>query len=92
MEDITSLTFIIRPADQDNVRGRAVRRIFISSNAMKIAKLFTGDVVVLSVTSDICQPKVGAHLLSENLRVPKAVLRLETVGNRDDMAVIRVSQ
>jgi len=65
MADITSLTFTIRAADQDNVRGRAVRRIFISNNAMKIAKLFTGDVVVLSVTSDICQRKVGAHLLSE---------------------------
>lgn len=66
MADITSLTFIVRPADQDNVRGRAVRRIFISNNAMKIAKLFTGDVVILSVTSDICQRKVGAHLPSEN--------------------------
>jgi len=73
MADITSLTFAIRAADQEDVRGRAVRRIFISNNAMKIAKLFTGDVVVLSETSEICQRKVSLHPLSENERAKSCV-------------------
>ena len=65
MAVIDSLTFVIRAADQDNVRGRAVRRIFMSNPAMKLAKLFTGDVVILSAPSEISQEKVGLCLPSE---------------------------
>jgi hypothetical protein len=32
---------------------------------MKLAKLFAGDVVVLTAASEICQQRVGARLLSK---------------------------
>jgi len=60
MADISSQTFIITAADQDNVKGRAIRRIFLSSDAMKLAKLFAGDVVVLTAASET---QVGASAL-----------------------------
>ena len=91
MAVVSSLTFVIRAADQDNVRGRAVRRIFISNPAMKLAKLFTGDVVILSAASEISQEKVGLRLPSEN-GLPNPVLYLEAVRSRDCMAVIRASR
>ncbi|KAN0118673.1 AAA ATPase [Russula decolorans] len=53
MADISSVTFTIRVAYHANVRGRAVRRIFLSDHALKLAKLFAGDVVVLTAASDI---------------------------------------
>ena len=60
------LPFSISPADHLNVTGRAVRRIFLTNNALKLAKLSTGDVVVLSAASQISYQKVGLNLLSEN--------------------------
>jgi hypothetical protein len=65
MADFSSNTFTVRTADQVNVRGRAVRRIFLSNHAMKLAKLFAGDVVVLTATSEICQQRVSVRLLSK---------------------------
>jgi len=64
MADISSNTFTIRTTDRANVRGRAVRRIFLSDHAMKLAKLFAGDVVALTAASDICQEQVGVPLQS----------------------------
>ncbi|KAI9512111.1 AAA family ATPase [Russula earlei] len=46
--DIPSHAFIIRAANNDNVKGRAIQRIFVNSDAMKRAKLFAGDVVALT--------------------------------------------
>lgn len=56
-------TFTISRAT-DNVRGRAVRRVFLSDHALKLTKLFAGDVVVLTAASDICQGQVGMPLQS----------------------------
>jgi hypothetical protein len=93
MADIPSLTFSITAADQVNVRGRALSRIFLSNNALKLANLFTGDVVVLSAPSQICQQKVSLHLLSENEHAPEVVfLYLEAIRGRDRMAIIRLSR
>jgi hypothetical protein len=72
MTEIPSLTFSITAADQVNVRGRAIRRFFLSNNALKLANLFTGDVVVLSASSQICHQKVCLHLLSENEHAPQS--------------------
>ncbi len=63
MADISSVTFTIRATDHSNVRGRAVRRIFLSDHALKLAKLFAGDVVVLTPASDIHQGQVGASAI-----------------------------
>jgi hypothetical protein len=57
------LTFAITPADHLNVTGRAVRRFFLTNNALKHAKLSTGDVVVLSAASQISH---GVNMLSED--------------------------
>jgi AAA family ATPase len=65
MADFSSNTFTVRAADQINVRGRAVRRIFLSNHAMKLAKLFAGDVVGLTAISEICQQRLSVRLLSE---------------------------
>jgi hypothetical protein len=66
MSDISSVTFTIRATDHANVRGRAVRRVFLSDHALKLAKLFAGDVVVLTAASDIFQEQqVRALLLSK---------------------------
>jgi hypothetical protein len=65
MADVSSNTFTIRATDQVNVGGRAVRRIFLSNHVMKLAKLFAGDVVVLTAASEICQQPVGVRLLSK---------------------------
>ena len=51
----SSNTFTVRVTDQINVRGRVVRRISLSNDAIKLAKLFAGDVVALTATSEICQ-------------------------------------
>lgn len=65
MADFSSNTFTVRAADQINVRGRAVRRIFLSNHAMKLAKLFAGDVVGLTAISEMCQQRVSVRLLSK---------------------------
>jgi hypothetical protein len=59
MADISSITFTIRATDHANVRGRAIRRVFLSDHALKLAKLFAGDVVLLTAASDIYQEQVG---------------------------------
>jgi hypothetical protein len=64
MADISSLTFTLRATDA-NVRGRAVRRIFLSDHALKLAKLFAGDVVALTATSDIYKERVRVPLQSK---------------------------
>jgi hypothetical protein len=65
MADISSITFTIRTTDHVNVRGRAVRRVFLSDHALKLAKLFAGDVVVLTAASDIYEEQVGVTLQSK---------------------------
>jgi hypothetical protein len=65
MADFSSNTFTVRAADQINVRGRAVRRIFLSNHAMKLAKLFAGDVVGLTAISEMYQQRVSVRLLSK---------------------------
>jgi hypothetical protein len=93
MAEIPSLTFSITAADQINVRGRAIRRIFLSNNALKLANLFTGDVVVLSASSQICHQKVSLHLLSEIEHAPESFfLYLEAIRGRNRMAIIRLSR
>ena len=62
---MSSNTFTIRAADEVKVRGRAVRRIFLSNHALKLAKLFAGDVVVLTVASEISQQRDSVRLLSK---------------------------
>jgi len=57
-----TFTFTIRATDHANVRGRAVRRVFLSDHALKLAKLFAGDVVVLTAASDTYQEQVGVPL------------------------------
>ncbi|KAI9452786.1 AAA family ATPase [Lactarius psammicola] len=47
MADISSHTFVIRVPDQVIITARAVRRIFVNSDAIKMSKLYAGDVVVL---------------------------------------------
>jgi hypothetical protein len=91
MPHFDSLSFTITPADQVNVTGRAVRRIFLSNNALKLTKLSTGDAVVLVVASEISQQKVGVRLPSENEHAESRSY-LEAVCCRNNMAVIRVSQ
>jgi hypothetical protein len=63
MDDISSVTFTTRATD--HVRGRAVRRVFLSDHALKLAKLFAGDVVALTAASDIYQGRVGVPLQSK---------------------------
>lgn len=65
MADISSVTFTIRATDHANIRGRAVRRVFLSDHALKLAKLFAGDVVVLTTASDIYEEQVGVPLQSK---------------------------
>lgn len=72
MADISSITFTIRTSDHANVRGRAVRRVFLSDHALKLAKLFAGDVVVLTAASDIYQEQVSVPLQSR-MRCRKSV-------------------
>lgn len=59
MADISSITFTIRTIDHANVRGRAVRRVFLNDHTLKLAKLFAGDVVALTAASDIYEEQVG---------------------------------
>jgi hypothetical protein len=85
MADIPSHTFIIAAADQDNVKGRAIRRIFLSTDAMKLEKWFAGDLVVLTAA------QVGASALGMDI-LSKSVSCLETVRCRDVVAFIRFSR
>ena len=48
---MTSLSFLIRAADQVNVKGRAIRRVLVSNNVMKLSKSCAGDFVVLAPAS-----------------------------------------
>jgi len=48
MADISSHTFVIRVPNQVNITARAVRRIFVNSDAIKMSKLYAGDVVALA--------------------------------------------
>lgn len=92
MADISSVTFTIRLAYHANVRGRAVRRIFLSDHALKLAKLFAGDVVVLTAASDIYEEQVSA-LCNQKCGVQYLLyFHLETLRRGDGMAVIRISQ
>ncbi len=84
-------TFTIRVTDHANVRGRAVRRVFLSDHAMKLAKLFAGDVVVLTAASDMCQEQVC--LYNQKSSVENLLhFHLETVRRRHGMAVVRLGQ
>jgi len=65
MADISSITFTIRTTDHAKVKGRAVRRVFLSDHALKLAKLFAGDVVALTAASDIYQGEVGVSMQSK---------------------------
>ncbi|KAH9016927.1 P-loop containing nucleoside triphosphate hydrolase protein [Lactarius pseudohatsudake] len=47
MADISSHSFVIRVPNQVNITARAVRRIFVNSDAIKMSKLYAGDVVAL---------------------------------------------
>ncbi|KAI9443648.1 AAA family ATPase [Lactarius indigo] len=47
MADISSHSFVIRVPNQVNITARAVRRIFVNSDAIKMSKLYSGDVVAL---------------------------------------------
>lgn len=78
---MSSNTFTIRAADQVKVRGRAVRRIFLSNHAMKLAKLFAGDVVVLNVASEISQHRDSVRLLSK-MRCQKFIAFLSRDGSQ----------
>ncbi|KAH9978347.1 P-loop containing nucleoside triphosphate hydrolase protein [Russula compacta] len=78
-DDSSSRSFTVRPADQHNVKGRAVRRIFISDDAMKLAKWLAGDVVVLLLVapSQLRRPfAVGTLWPSSEL--PNDVVELAT--------------
>ncbi|KAI0286546.1 AAA family ATPase [Russula brevipes] len=55
MADRSPCTFTVRAADHDDARGRAIRRIFLGSDAMKSAKWFSGDVVALAAAPENCQ-------------------------------------
>ncbi|KAN0128871.1 P-loop containing nucleoside triphosphate hydrolase protein, partial [Lactarius tabidus] len=48
MADISSHTFVIRATDRVNFTARAVRRIFVNSDAIKMSKLYAGDVVAFA--------------------------------------------
>ena len=93
MADNSSITFTIIASNHANVRGRAVRRVFLSDHALKLAKLFAGDVVVLTAASDIHQEQVGVSLKSR-MRRREILLHfhLETHRRRHGMAVIRFGE
>jgi hypothetical protein len=65
MADISSVAFTIRATYHANARGRTVRRVFLSDHALKLAKVFAGDVVVVTAASDIYQEQVGVRLQSK---------------------------
>jgi hypothetical protein len=58
MADISSHTFVIRATDRVNFTARAVRRIFVNSDAIKMSKLYAGDVVAFAAaeSADSVQP------------------------------------
>ena len=105
MADISSHTFVIRGADQVNFTARAVRRIFVNSDAIKMSKLYAGDVVALAAaesansvqphSSETCVRKVCMrvrHLVSRiNAYVPNSYLESNLCGG-GNMAFIRVSK
>ncbi|KAI0299653.1 AAA-domain-containing protein [Multifurca ochricompacta] len=45
--DISSQTFVIKAANQEIVKGRAIRKIFVNSDTLKLAKSCAGDIAVL---------------------------------------------
>lgn len=105
MADISSHTFVIQGTDRVNFAARAVRRIFVNSDAIKMSKLYAGDVVVLTAAegADSLQPH------SSETRQRKVCMRVFPLGSRinahipnpylestfcggGNMAVIRFSQ
>jgi hypothetical protein len=104
MADISSHTFVIRGADQLDFTARAVRRIFVNSDAIKMSKLYAGDVVALAAaeaadlvqphSSETCHRKVCmrvCYLVSRiNAHIPDPYLESTLCGG-GNMAVIRIS-
>ncbi|KAH9954933.1 AAA family ATPase [Russula dissimulans] len=80
MADIPSHTFIIAAADQDNVKGRAIRRIFLSTDAMKLEKWFAGDLVVLTAA------QVGASALGMDILSKSRPFAVGTLWPSSDLA------
>jgi hypothetical protein len=87
MADLSSHSFVVRAADQNNVRGRAIRRVFVSNSVMKLANSSAGDLIVLAPGDS--QTKVCTRLLSANTFQNS---HLEVIRSRDDMAVTSVSR
>ncbi|KAI0247471.1 AAA family ATPase [Lactifluus subvellereus] len=59
MTDFSSFSFLIRAADQVNVKGRAIRRVFVSNNIIKLTKSCAGDLVVLAPAYTIRDSETG---------------------------------
>ena len=89
MVDISSHTFVIRGADTLDFTARAVRRIFVNSDAIKMSKLYAGDVVALAAaeaadsvqphSSETCQRKVCMrvrNLVSNKCAYPRPLSRV----------------
>ena len=78
MADISSHTFVIQRTDQINSTTRAVRRIFVNSDAIKMSKLYAGDVVALAAAegADSVQP------CSSETRERKVCMRARRLGSR----------
>jgi hypothetical protein len=61
MPDLSSLSFVIRPADESIIERRAIRRFVVSNNVLKLVNSCAGDLVILAPVS---QQEVGTPLLS----------------------------
>ncbi|KAH9015299.1 AAA family ATPase [Lactarius hengduanensis] len=77
MADISSHSFVIRVPNQVNITARAVRRIFVNSDAIKMSKLYAGDVVAL----------VPAHAPGRHYAVGEIWPSLELAGDVVEAAI-----
>ncbi|KAH8984441.1 AAA family ATPase [Lactarius akahatsu] len=77
MADISSHSFVIRVPNQVNITARAVRRIFVNSDAIKMSKLYAGDVVAL----------VPAHAAGRHYAVGEIWPSLELAGDVVEAAI-----
>jgi hypothetical protein len=72
MVDLSSFSFVIRPADESIIGRRAIRRFFVSNNILKLVNSCAGDLVILASAS---QQEVGTSLLSPGTAQKNSYIR-----------------
>jgi hypothetical protein len=90
MADLSSLSFVIRTADEPIIGHRSIRRFFVSNTVLKLVNSCVGDLVILGASASQ-QEEVGTPLLTQST-TQKMLNIIEIILSRNDMAVIDVSR